>query len=361
MDSAGTLRGPKRISSLDSLRGVAAPAVVILHLFTALGHYGLNPNPALLYVLLGRLPVMVFFALSGFVLARPFFAPGPPSTVAFLVKRFLRIYPPYIAVAALAAVTLGVGSSAVVPGTIFMDGTPAGVSLNPPSWSLVVEMRLSLIFPLLVAAVRRAPWTTGILGGVAAIAAAIVMPAMSGEPRQPTDGFTYASSFIVTAYYAPLFIGGILLARYSDEASAFVRARLQYLWLATAALIAVGYFVDLALDVAPVILVALVPETAKLVELFKARAIVWLGRVSFSLYLIHAVVLLSLWSYLKSGIAAIVLFIPVSLVLAELSYRVLERPTIRLGAMLAAAIDGSRHAAADLTTAPQVTRSRTNR
>ena len=58
---------PHRIHHLDSLRGLAALAVALGHSF-----YGLEGirNKYYISLFMGRLPVIYFFILSGFVLSR---------------------------------------------------------------------------------------------------------------------------------------------------------------------------------------------------------------------------------------------------------------------------------------------------
>jgi peptidoglycan/LPS O-acetylase OafA/YrhL len=340
--SLPAIEGPhQRIASLDAVRGVAALSVVVGHGFVVLGHYGLNPASEALYVLLGRLPVTIFFALSGFVLALPFFDErrAPPSTLGFIVKRILRIYVPYLFVMLVAIAVFGGASRGAVNGMLLMTGTPIGVSIDPPSWSLVVEMRYSLLFPLLVLAVARAPWLTSSLAVAIAVAAASTMHWASPEPLRPTDGYTFLSSFVVTAYYAPLFCGGILLARYRRNVVPYVRRHANLLWTLAAALTVAGYWYDLIMDAVPLLVVALVPETGVTVRILSLRFCVWLGRISYSLYLLHGVVLLAIWHFTGNGLVAVALFIPISLVAAALSYRIAEVPSIQVGWKIARALD----------------------
>jgi hypothetical protein len=100
-----------RLHELDSLRGIAALTVMFGHVLMsypafcdASGSGSLSWwREMLLYSPLrvfwaGHEAVIFFFILSGFVLALPFFSPrGMPPYPLYLVKRVLRIYPPYLA------------------------------------------------------------------------------------------------------------------------------------------------------------------------------------------------------------------------------------------------------------------------
>jgi peptidoglycan/LPS O-acetylase OafA/YrhL len=76
--------GLYRVHSLDGLRGVAASAVLLSHFsyVVAVPHM-----PMVVAAIPSRLPVLVFFVLSGFVLALPFLGSRVPGTLSFLVRR----------------------------------------------------------------------------------------------------------------------------------------------------------------------------------------------------------------------------------------------------------------------------------
>jgi peptidoglycan/LPS O-acetylase OafA/YrhL len=92
-----------RLGYVDSLRGFAALAVIYAH--TA-NHYLLNGeissqvehnvvSAALSYVDIGKIAVLVFFAISGFVIPYSLFRPSPTPLKSFGLTRFFRLYPVY--------------------------------------------------------------------------------------------------------------------------------------------------------------------------------------------------------------------------------------------------------------------------
>ena len=137
--------------------------------------------------------VVFFFVLSGYVLALPFYR-GPVSCPGFLARRICRIYAPYwitLAVAALACQLApardlpGYGSwlnatwnrpisvGAVAEQTTLVD-TSGKRLLAPVAWSLVHEMRISLVFPLLMIAILRWDWKVSLLVSFTVPLAAVV-------------------------------------------------------------------------------------------------------------------------------------------------------------------------------------------
>lgn len=143
---------------LDSMRAVAAIAVVATHTFFWAGYY---PN-GLLGTATQRLEVgvAVFFVLSGFLLARPFVSAAlhgndPPSAGRYFWKRALRILPVYwvSVVAALVLIKdnhdLGPGrwlQNLVLTDLFAAPSLPQGLT---QMWSLSTEAVFYLILPLL--------------------------------------------------------------------------------------------------------------------------------------------------------------------------------------------------------------------
>jgi peptidoglycan/LPS O-acetylase OafA/YrhL len=113
----------------------------------------------------GRFGVMVFFALSGFILALPFAsarlgAGRPVRLRAYFLRRVTRIEPPYLValvlVTVLALTTDGWGPSTGVAarsaagawyGHTIVYGVPN--LLNPPFWTLEIEVQFYVLMPLL--------------------------------------------------------------------------------------------------------------------------------------------------------------------------------------------------------------------
>jgi peptidoglycan/LPS O-acetylase OafA/YrhL len=210
-------QSPERYDELDSLRGVAALVVVFYHFsllrpfHTLPGHlqtlFSLGTHP----LLAGHEAVLLFFALSGFVLALPFLKNKQQPYPIFIQRRILRIYGPYLAALLLAVIGCvlfhseagqwrGISSTwadpvafrSVFQHVLFLGDYPS--HYNWAFWSLVYEMRISLIFPFLIEVVRRST-----AFGVGLLTASCLV-----------IGVTYLPTF----EYMAIFILGILLAQY---------------------------------------------------------------------------------------------------------------------------------------------------
>lgn len=90
---------PRRLISLDAVRGIASLIVVFSHCYLTIPE---EPRsrfeagllwPKLLFLLHnGDGAVMIFFVLSGYVLALPFFRGTQPTYARYVLKRLCRIY-----------------------------------------------------------------------------------------------------------------------------------------------------------------------------------------------------------------------------------------------------------------------------
>jgi peptidoglycan/LPS O-acetylase OafA/YrhL len=152
-----------RNHALDGLRGLAALGVLTLHvwMFTVQGAHGHDELVSLLTGEL-RLGVVLFFVLSGYLLAGPWVASAledrpTPRLGRFAVKRAARIVPAYwVAMVGSFWLLAGTGhdyevSARQLPLFAAFGRTtsrrPPG-RLDPPMWSLVVEVSFYAVLPL---------------------------------------------------------------------------------------------------------------------------------------------------------------------------------------------------------------------
>jgi peptidoglycan/LPS O-acetylase OafA/YrhL len=158
---------PQRSDALDGMRGLAAQAVFISHLV----NYFLPALPlgfnAWLSVI-AQLAVVVFFVLSGFVIAgsiRARSVTGSFDLTGFALSRIARIYPPYLLAVLLCFWIGGQVTAGLIPPPAPLQGWPVDLSLaalaraltfaytqgdlmtrlDGPLWSLRLEVLLYVV------------------------------------------------------------------------------------------------------------------------------------------------------------------------------------------------------------------------
>ncbi len=380
---------PRRFYELDSLRGIAALTVVFYHLS---GLYQPTPSQRLpdrfpLRLLIdGHQAVILFFILSGFVLALPYRRSRRLDYPAFVLRRICRIYLPYVG-----ALLLGILGDALFHGTLhrglawawpdhWVDQTWTGppnariildhllfignynwLYFNPVLWSLIYEMRISLVFPFVAIALMRA--STGWALAIAAVLSLATRPLASLfiplAPVDITQTSLFGSQTLLTLHYLAFFFLGGLLAKNLDRVTA-AYARLGPLAagsLVGAALVlydailvnhwqaAAGSLwglperlADWSTGVGALLLIVFCLESPRIKRLLQHRAVHHLGRVSYSLYLVHTTVLYAFLHLDPSPRDSLLVFgayLLTTALVAELFYRLVEEPAMRLGRFLA--------------------------
>lgn len=368
----------RRVTSLDGLRGWAALSVMFCHMmqlsppiwaaFSSVSHRGwpyhsfaevLTFSPLHLFWAGGE-AVALFFVLSGYVLSAAFWAGGNPAYKGFLIRRVFRIYPAFLIVCVLAWLAAKVISQHPAPGTsawffqywkkpngldelipaVFMGFGPH-LNLIPPTWSLVCEIRISVIFPCLIWLMRRA--------GFWLFPVAVIVSAAFKLAEQKLHADPAATLWLTTGAQLWLFVLGAELnrrtpwlmerARSMPPAAAWAVFTVGLLmliarWVAPLPL-PVCYFLS-GLGAGVLIVVAIIggPVT----HMLDSRLSQTLGKLSYSLYLLHFPVLAALVYGLTPWLplwVALVLTPPMTLALAAVSQAFIERPFIRLGRTLA--------------------------
>jgi peptidoglycan/LPS O-acetylase OafA/YrhL len=333
--------------------------VVVFHIFLRVfPGYPVDHAPFwAAWFIYGRFAVVVFIVLSGFSLALSPARHGwrLDATSRFAQRRARRILPAYwaalafsLAVAWLIIPQPGQGvpnlGSVLANGLLVQNFMPAHLP-NAAFWSMAVEAQLYVAFPLLLLMVRR--W-----GGMAMVATVTLVVATVGVvgPHVPRlDTFVVHSPPDLAA----LFALGVLTAGIVGASTA--RRSWPWAWLALAAVAPVVatlwwqgsawtldhlFWVDLAVGPAIACLLAglATGQPAPLLRLLDTRPVRSLGRSSYSLYLIHAPIVVVVYEKLVAGrvapgvpafLVSLALALPLSIVLARLFASVFEIPFLR--------------------------------
>ena len=287
-----------RIASHVGLRGLAASAVTFGH-FTEIFAPGWFPPHT-------HVAVDFFFLLSGFILVHVYgdvFAQGLGlrQIGCFLIRRLARIYPLHLAtiLAILVIMRFRLGpeeQAGLIPNLTLTHawGLSERYVLNAPSWSISVEFGAYLAFPVLAYLLaRRGGWLG--LAAISLIGAVALWPLGAGSLDLHVTGSRHVWLRGVVAF--PL---GMLMAHLVGLVAPGARAGAVQLGavLAFAGQIALGA-PEITLLVPMAVLVwATAGDQGGVARLMAGRFMVWLGDISYGMYLIQWVVILSLYSIL---------------------------------------------------------------
>jgi peptidoglycan/LPS O-acetylase OafA/YrhL len=360
-----------RYQSLDGLRGIAALTVIGYHALLIIPSMStlyiekVNPTAGsiewwlyktpLRLLFAGHEAVLVFFVLSGFVLTLPFLARRPTgvSVLAYYPRRIIRLYAPVWGAVALAlALALliprpGTGSSwlqthrppstgDVIHDLLLIFGTS---NLDSPLWSLTWEVWFSLLMPLmflLIRWMRADKWWMG---------AGTLLIGISVISRFPFVIHALPQAWLTAGMlqYLPIFGLGMLLAFNKDR----LHATRSWGWALGAALLltvspsfapngtySAPQAAMYALSLIGVVGIVALAFGSPLAVTLEHRIPQWAGKRSFSIYLTHEPIIVA--AAILTGITSwwwLLVFIgliPAILAVAELFYRVIELPAIRL-------------------------------
>lgn len=349
-----TSRTPKsgRLTYIDSMRGIAALLVVLMHNVQPIATGSVR---TVIYDIIdpGKVGVVMFFAISGFVI--PFsFPKGPAPLERFLISRFFRLYPAYW-LSMLAYLLLLLVTGAVLPSIVNVatNATMAQMAIGQPNiigvyWTLFIELQ----FYLLCAAafwgggLHRPKFTFAACLGMLAVAAIMALARFYMERKVPV-AIPLSLSIM---FWGTLWRESLVNGSREHRLYAFIMLALFVVAIPIISLMA--YDVDLGLEenwvryaISYLSGIALFIIFSTKIRL-SGRAFVWLGSISYSLYLFHVhardltqLVLSATGTGLPEWISVPISF-AVAIGVAGLVFSLLERPAIelghRIGAMVAA-------------------------
>jgi peptidoglycan/LPS O-acetylase OafA/YrhL len=333
---------------LESLRGLASLVVCLHHgmgVFVSSEHFFVLD--ALLFAFNPAAAVIFFFVLSGYVLGRALERDG--AFAPYLARRLFRLIPPFVAAVLFAfacerLLRIDPMPSAFTPGfgrmfwpepswdAVWDNLLLNSPRVNGPTWTLLPELLGSLMLPFLVAAHGSISprWRWALFAGIATLLA-------------------------ISPYYTLLwFYFGCFVAK---EVAAFLAGRPRLaaitfvaglIGLEMAGRNADFYAIRIVIPsaIAAAMMVGAVVSSRGLLQWTTVSPLRFLGRISFSLYLVHWPIfyicaLLALmcdpiistqsWGNLFVTVTSLALALGV----AALAYRFIEAPSIRAGKSVA--------------------------
>jgi exopolysaccharide production protein ExoZ len=318
----------KSVVGIQYLRGFAAVAVMLCHYGSTLNHH-----PLLSSVFnKGQLGVHIFFLISGFVIAYALIVEDyhPKKFFVFLFKRLIRINPAYYAAILLTLLTFwglqfipSFKGSVIpfIPGQflahLFYYVPFSGWGFyNHVFWTLGVEFQFYLIIGLFYF-ISNSVWFR--------LSFLMLFMLTSFIPMQ--------QSYYLIFNYAPIFAAGIALMHFYKENN-----KLYLLLMAISAVLICMHFNLLIL-----ILLCITTFVILFFRRGNIKILYFLGRISYSLYITHTLVLVYLLGIFKKliprqdglEIVLLILEIGIAIGFASLFYWLIELPSIRLSKKIA--------------------------
>ena len=379
-------KGSGRLLALEGLRGVAAIVVVIFHALlifyeymvfgpsvASTQHMGLEDNlfgsPFRIFFA-GTFAVAIFFVLSGFVLSIGFLSKGKKIILQKLaLKRYLRLMLPALASVMIAWLLITIGFShnaqaqtithstwlaqmwnftpnffdALQQGTwgIFATGED---SYNPVLWTMMYEFIGSMVifFVLSLFGGMKHRWVvyiflifltyqTWYLGFIIGLILAELYVKKWFPFNKPSV------KLMVFLLIIGLFLGAFPTTPFADS-SIYATLRIPAL--------AIGPMNSLYLSIGAMLVVIGVLTIPKITQLMASKRVSVLGKYTFSLYLVHKLVLFTVCTglfvliepaigYNKAAVVSILVSVPVIFLSTVLFERYIDAPSIRISGMFA--------------------------
>ncbi|MED1411938.1 acyltransferase [Bacillus paramycoides] len=366
----------ERHEELDSIRGISSLVVMIGHhlmIFSAFQNYSYEDNKPLVVYLLKETParlifssgnesVIIFFVLSGFVLYGSI-QNNYSSYASYLLKRICRIYIPYLVAISIAIICQATiseygisylsvwfnrswtieSSLSLIAQHVFLVGKYNTDTYNSVIWSLVHEMRISIIFPLVLMVCLRNTVRYSLLSLFSFSICSVVILFLFRSSLTLT-------SYALTLHYTVLFLLGALVAKYKNNLIVFYSnctKNTKIAWFLFAILLfmyegLIGeikvlnnfIFRDYVVAISACLFVILSLSISTLSSLLHNKYLLYLGKISYSLYLYHIISLFSLIYVLHEILPlpiVLIMSLIMSFILATISYVFVEKFAFKVG------------------------------
>jgi peptidoglycan/LPS O-acetylase OafA/YrhL len=372
----------KRISELDSLRGIAAFTVLINHclivypaLYELLNSRDTNSSTALKYLLFspiitiwnGHAAVILFFILSGFVLSVSHYNNSTFNYSSYLIKRIVRLYIPYFVIITISVILIN-----YYLGKYGMDHLSARFNetwtfkinltdyikllllrgkiniVNSPLWTVIIEIEISVILPIFIIIIKKINFIKSIILVILCIVCLKIVT------------YSKITNFIpdlIYIYYLQFFLFGSILYKYRSKIKSL---EIKNVFILAIVFIVILFFYnwewlivwaikydkqntfyaisDYMIAIGCILLMTIsISNTCSIKKILNNRITIFLGKISFSLYLIHQILILFMvYSFrLISYNYLLFIIIAISLPVSFAYYYYIEQPAINLGAFLA--------------------------
>lgn len=347
----------REIRQLTGVRIFAALWVVLYHLKGWIVELVPGLAPAWSFMDSGFIAVDLFFVLSGVIIAYQYFdrVKSPRQYVDFMFKRFARLYPVHLFMLfvflAMIAGSAILGAKVNEPEkftplgflldvTLLRSWVTADLGWNVPAWSISAEWLAYALFPLTI-------WIIALLlrGGrgtlIAAVPVLVVLFGLAAWAFPTFDGMPIPALRVLIAFAL-----GVALCRLIRE----VHSRVLFGWLGAASLVALVVVTSMlpsgpiraaaGLTLAAAAVAFLFVGAGPVVRFLASSPVEYGGRISYSLYMTHAFVIIVAARFLSPErfassplpmrLALIVVVLVAALAIAAATYQLIEKPANKI-------------------------------
>ncbi|ELR4955437.1 acyltransferase [Salmonella enterica] len=357
-----------KISSIHYLRGIAALMVVFYHLRTTLNNVYAQSDLGDIMFGYGAFGVDLFFVISGYIICYSTEKKEYRMQVKYVIRRIFRIYPLLIVSLLIFFLFVDDASkinvlirSAVPLNANYSAGSPFfGYNLLSPAWTLTYEIAFYIIFLASFTLSHRYRWL---------MSSVIIILLVCGIQKWQVGSVTFNAynnnSFKDGSFWhapltflaSPLFIDfvyGICIYKIhsiikninvTERLISWIKAFSLFIFaLAILEIFSTQVYghgpLLWGLWCAILLLSGLVYETFATIP--KSKILHFLGDISYSLYLTHAIIIDMFYKYNAEfsifgkphGISHVAYILILSLFLAYIVYRLIELPFIKIGKLI---------------------------
>jgi peptidoglycan/LPS O-acetylase OafA/YrhL len=363
----------QRLLYLDSARGLAAISVITFHFLFAVFGSQLKSQYSTVshFFWYGEADVIFFFIHSGFILAYSYAGKDakltPKYYLRFLLERIFRIYPLFLVVLLLSFIAINNS-----PANLYTNEPYVGLFWNyQPGWNDFFRESLLIVRLPESANLRLIPqdWTLTI-----ELLAGAAVPLLAFSGKRNLFLFILLLAVLKTGNFFSTYIFefglGVLLFLIRDNIiNAWLKCNMLIrILFATAALLLYScffifpsffagdvVFIDSRIDrfivaIGCMLLFILLLSSAKVQRLLSLPFLVVIGKICYSVYLLHQLLIFIFWRQFpsffqglpKGNPALIVLvylaYIAIVILLSRLFFKLIEQPMNRIGKRIARSI-----------------------
>jgi peptidoglycan/LPS O-acetylase OafA/YrhL len=328
-----------RVEQLTFTRFLAAIFIVIFHFGEEL--FPFSKQPLLLLVAQANLYVSYFFVLSGFVMIVAYSNKEHIDTATYYKKRFARIYPVYLlAIIALIAYMAAINEyhfNGLLSNLFLVQAWIPGEtgSFNGPAWSLSVELFFYLVFPWLFNYIYKKKNIKMIAGIIIAIWLVTQIFFTLHFRDRPDDYLSFCPLMHINEFLMGNLAGLLFVWKLQQRKGNYDWHIVILIALLMLALKFHPGFINYHDGVLVVLyvplIIALSLNTGILTTVFKMKPFVFLGEISYGIYILQVPVFY--WCYttlhhfhLRFNLIGFALFVGVLILVSSLSYQYIEIP-----------------------------------